>query len=95
MVPTGVGKGQPLVYSNESPGAISGCWPTTPTHLLYILPAIGNDPVAAYKLRRVRSLIGNAHGVGKHIALFLGVGLIGQVLGCDRHHEKIGFHVGL
>ncbi|SUZ91952.1 uncharacterized protein METZ01_LOCUS44806 [marine metagenome] len=30
MTPKGVGSGQKLVYSKDSPGAIRGCSPTTP-----------------------------------------------------------------
>ena len=30
MVPVGVRRRVPLVYSKVSPGCSSGCWPTTP-----------------------------------------------------------------
>ena len=33
MVPLGVRRRQPLVYWKDSPGASSGCWPTTPRPL--------------------------------------------------------------
>src|SRR4029079_4039070 len=43
MTPNGVGSGRPYVYSNDSPGFIVGCLPTTPgprTSSMWPVPSV-------------------------------------------------------
>ena len=69
MSPDGVGSGLPLVYSKLSPGASTGCSPTTPgPRTSCMLPAaVGDPPVAAAQLHGLAAAVLDPHVIGPDI----------------------------
>src|SRR6185369_7417755 len=84
MIPEGVGKGVPLVYSKLSPGRNTGCSPTTPA------PRIGDPPVPVPQLDRPSAIVLDADVIGPDEVRLLGGGFFVKEIGLHRDGDALG-----